>query len=78
MTKEFITHEAGSAEAWVCLCGNSPVAHGFYPCDAKGNELEPTVGSDWLGLYVCARCGRIINQTTLEVTGRNPNPKLLA
>jgi len=77
MSKEFISHEPGSSEAWVCGCGNSPVADGFYPCNAKGDEMEPTQGSDWSGLYVCARCGRIIRQDTLEVIGRNPNPKLL-
>lgn len=39
--------------------------------------MEPTKGSGWSGLYVCARCGRIIRQDTLEVIGRNPHPKLL-
>ncbi len=28
-------------------------------------------------LYVCFRCGRIINQDTLALVGRNPPPKLL-
>ena len=76
-TSEFITHEAGSAEAWICLCGNDPVSDGFYPCDANGNEMEPLIGSDWDNLYVCARCGRVINQDTLEVVGQNPQPKFL-
>jgi hypothetical protein len=78
MPKEFITHEAGRDEAWVCLCGNTPVAEGFFPCDAVGNEMEPTIGSGWIDLYVCAKCGRIIKMGTLEVVGRNPNPKMLA
>ena len=41
----------------------------------EGNEVEPVAG--WDNLYVCARCGRIINQDTLEVIGRNPHFKRL-
>ena len=77
MEKEHIKHEAGNDEAWICLCNNTPVSDGFYPCDEKGNEMEPTIGSGWESLYVCAKCGRIIDQRTLEVVGRNPEPKLL-
>ena len=77
MAKEFITHESGSDDAWVCVCGNQPDGDGFFPCDAQGNEIEPTVGSGWTNLYVCAQCGRIIEQDTLEVVGRNPKPKML-
>ena len=77
MAKKFITHEAGNDEAWTCICGNTPDSDGFYPCDKEGNEMEPSKGSDWDNLYVCASCGRIINQDTLEVIGRNPQPKLL-
>jgi hypothetical protein len=77
MPKEFITHEAGNDEAWICICKKSPESDGFYPCNAKGDEIEPTIGSNWSGIYVCACCGRIINQDTLEVVGRNPNPKML-
>ena len=78
MPKEFITHEAGNAEAWTCICRNTPNGNGFYPCDSEGNEMEPLIGSAWDNLYVCASCGRIINQKTLEVIGRNPKPKMLA
>ena len=67
---EYITREPGSLDAWVCLCGNTPSAEGFYPCDALGTQVEPTP-EDWTtGCYVCARCGRIINQTSLEVVSR--------
>lgn len=67
---EHITHTEGDSDAWVCLCGNTPAADGFYPCDALGNQVEPTP-EDWTtGCYVCARCGRIINQTSLEVVSR--------
>ena len=70
MAKEFINHESGNDEAWICICGNVPSSDGFYPCDDLGEEVEPRQGV-WGGvLYVCDRCGRIINQTTLEVVGR--------
>ena len=76
-TKECIEHEADNKEAWKCLCGNTPCDSGFYPCDTHGNEVEPTP-EDWEeDLYVCAECGRIIHQDTLEVVGRNPHFKLL-
>ena len=77
MPKEVITHEAGSDDAWICICGNMPDGDGFYPCDTNGNEVEPA-GPEWTNLYVCAQCGRIIEQNTLEVIGRNPAPKMLA
>lgn len=71
---EFITHAPGYAEAWICLCGNRPDSDGFFPCDMHGDEVEPT--QEWEDLYVCARCGRIINQRSLEVVGQNPNFRL--
>jgi len=40
----------------VCACGNQPHHDGFYPCDSEGNEIEPTLGSNWDGLYICPRC----------------------
>jgi len=71
-----ITHEAGNDEAWICICGNTPSEDGFYPCDSKGKEMEPVIG--WEELYVCAKCGAIIDQKTLEIVGQNPNPVLNA
>ena len=54
---------------WKCLCGNEPLKEGFYPCDSEGEMVEPTP-EDWTtNWYVCAQCGRIINQDTLEVVG---------
>jgi len=76
-TNEHISHEAGDDDAWVCICGNTPPGDGFYPCDENGDEMTPSVGSNWNNLYVCARCGRIINQETLHVLGQNKNSKLL-
>ncbi len=70
---EYITAEKDDRDAWHCICGNMPASDGFYPCDDKGNEMEPSIGSGWNGLYVCDRCGRIIRHETLEVIGRNPD-----
>lgn len=75
---ERIRREQGDADAWICLCGNMPCDGGFYPCDAKGNEVEGTP-EDWTsGLYVCADCGRMIEPNGLWVVGRNPASILLA
>jgi hypothetical protein len=76
-SKEYIFNEPSWEDAWVCICGNTPTGGGFYPCDENGHEMEPTAESDWVNFYVCAECGRIINQDTLEVIGQNPNPKML-
>jgi len=73
MAKEFIAHEAGNDEAWICICGNRPDSDGFYPCDREGDEMEPVAG--WKELYVCNNCGRIIHQDTLEVVGRRRSEK---
>ena len=67
-SSEKISHEAGNDEAWICICGNTPVSDGFDTCNEHGNHMEPVEG--WEGLYVCDRCGRIIRQETLEVIGR--------
>ncbi len=73
-----ITLHPKSEDSWICICGNTPVYDGFFPCDLKGNEMVPVIDSDWNGLYVGASCGRIIVQKTLKVVGRNPEPKMLA
>jgi hypothetical protein len=65
---EWITPEANNNEAWICVCKNTPVAQGFYPCDASGNTVEPD--SEWSGLYFCDNCGRIIDSKTLKVVGK--------
>ena len=72
---DFIKRDNSDKDAWACLCGNEPEEDGFYPCDKDGNEIEPS--TRWNGLYVCLRCGRIIQQDSLRVVGRNPHPKLL-
>jgi hypothetical protein len=40
---ERIATEGSDLDAWVCICGNAPSSHGFYPCDEGGNEIEPLV-----------------------------------
>lgn len=63
-----------SDEEWCCVCGNRPWLEGFFPCDRQGEVVEPTK-PDWDGLrYVCDRCGRIIDQDSLQVVGRRPTP----
>lgn len=53
-------------DAWVCVCGNTPHRSGFFPCDAKGNALEP----DWDGQFVfCDQCRRLIDRLTGDVVG---------
>ena len=67
--KLIITHEAGDIDAWICVCGNRPTYDGFYACDQSGQQVEPD--KDWIRpLYVCDRCGIIINADTLEVVGK--------
>ncbi|MBL9084973.1 MAG: hypothetical protein JNK76_24430 [Planctomycetales bacterium] len=51
-----ITHEKGNPEAWHCECGNEPHRDGFYPCNEKGELVEPTPGEWTSGLYRCERC----------------------
>jgi hypothetical protein len=74
---EHIAHKTNEPEAWVCTCGNEPTEDGFYPCNARGNEVRPTPENWKEPLYVCARCGRIIHQKTLEVIGQNYFPHFL-
>ena len=60
----------------MCLCGNEPLSEGFYPCNGEGEEVEPTLEQWTTNCYVCAQCGRIINQDTLEIVGVRANNKL--
>ena len=67
-TRLVIAHEARDVDAWICVCGNRPTCDGFYPCDQSGRQVEPDKA--WIQpLYVCDRCGRIVNSETLEVVG---------
>lgn len=43
-------------EDWICRCGNTADADGFYPCLEDGTQVEPTPGGDWTHLYRCGGC----------------------
>ena len=61
MTEKITINPDGT---WDCLCGNTEIDDGFYPCDYKGTEVEPTEEL-WDGeRLVCGRCTRVINQHT--------------
>jgi Fe2+ or Zn2+ uptake regulation protein len=65
-----ISREATDSDVWVCLCSNTAGEDGFFPCDADGRQVQPTT-TEWTSdCFVCARCGRIIQQHSLEVVGR--------
>lgn len=50
-----------NSEKWICQCGNEACYDGFWPCDAKGEEMEPDKDT-WLELYICGCCGAIIDK----------------
>ena len=55
-----------------CLCGNRADLDGFFACLGGGTPVEPAdLPGLWEGrLYVCTRCGRIVDGETGEVSGR--------
>jgi len=70
---ERITLENNDPGSWRCLCENTTHQQGFYPCNEKGDEIEPTGQAGWTTLYGCDRCGRIIDQHTLAIVGYRTN-----
>lgn len=60
----------GNTGAWICACGNTPAAQGFYPCDRRGEEITPSPNSLFHQLYYCDRCGAIINADDLKIVGQ--------
>ena len=54
---------------WTCICGNTEMISGFFPCNEKGEEVEPTSEEWTTNCYVCSECGNIIEQKTLEILG---------
>lgn len=68
---EFVVCRDG--EISECLCGNQPGYAGFYPCDSDGFLVEPVEGQ-WVNLYRCDECGRIIEDETFAVVGRSRDP----
>jgi hypothetical protein len=61
-------------DSWICLCGNTPCAEGFYPCNEHGEQVEPTPEAWATDCYVCDRCGRIIRQNDRQVLGQRSTP----
>ena len=63
----------------ICLCGNDPSLDGFFSCLGDGTPVEPAdLPGLWDGRrYVCARCGRIVDYQTQEVTGRRDDIQAL-
>jgi hypothetical protein len=51
---ELITADKNDRDAWLCICGNTPADDGFYPCDQRGDELEPTEAVAGVAHYMCA------------------------
>ena len=54
---------------WVCLCGNTALTSGFFPCSQEGEQVEPTPEEWATNCYVCEQCGRIIRQSDRRVVG---------
>lgn len=48
-------------EQWRCLCGNTDGDAGFRPCGEDRSPVAPIGAGSWLSLYLCLRCGRIID-----------------
>jgi hypothetical protein len=43
---------------WECECGNDEMGSGFATCNNIGVLMEPLIGSDWNGMYICGGCGQ--------------------
>lgn len=70
MNKTHYGHIDGTADWFICTCGNQPNYDGFFSCLSDGSIVSPTQDGEWEGsLYLCERCQRIINGDTLEVVG---------
>jgi hypothetical protein len=64
MTERITAH---AEDDWECLCGNTAMSDGFWPCLPDGTEVEPTLEGPWDGkLVVCHSCGRIMDQSTFS------------
>jgi hypothetical protein len=65
-----------TCDSWVCSCGNSPYAQGFYPVErAEGQWIE--TDDDVHGYWRCDRCGAIFtrNGAFVEMAPINPQGK---
>ncbi|MEV6608843.1 hypothetical protein [Kutzneria sp. NPDC051319] len=64
---EYVTHEPGDEDSWVCICGNTTSGDGFAPVDPHDHEVEPTDDAWKTRQLACRTCGRVINRDTLAV-----------
>jgi hypothetical protein len=44
-------------DEFTCKCGNKSHYEGFYPCNEKGEYVEPI--PSWEGYYKCDKCDQI-------------------
>lgn len=72
--KESISRDKNDPDVWTCVCGNITGDTGFFPCNEKGEEVEPTKEAWKTGYYACYDCGRFFRGDTLEVVGRDMTP----
>jgi hypothetical protein len=50
-----------------CACGYSNVAAKFDKCDTNGKLVKRS--QKWNGLFLCKKCGRIIDSKYLKIDG---------
>lgn len=62
-------------EDWQCECGNTETSDGFYPCNAVGEEVEPSAG-EWLEIMVCGRCGHMYTHDGVRYGQRHPEARV--
>jgi len=55
-------------DRWKCHCGNIPHSDGFAPANRRGREVEPTPDQWPEPLYVCNRCGLVMDAATVNLT----------
>lgn len=67
MPQEKITRD--KEDNFHCLCGNLPWEAGFYPCNTRGETVEPTPEKWKTNYYVCDKCKRFFDIDTLIVVG---------
>lgn len=75
MLDEHVTIDPADDTLFVCPCGNRACDAGMYPISEVGDErgdreVEPTTAAWTSGEYVCAACGRVIDQARRVVTRR--------
>ena len=65
---------------WICICGNDPGYYGFFRCDFDGEpldiDLDPETEYEGSLLWVCDKCGRVVDHKTLSVVGYRKDNRL--